>query len=57
MPITQKEDGTYTADGHSWTVKGCYETINGQDCIIDYLFTIKGDRILEKVLKITKNKP
>ena len=52
MPITQKEDGTYTADGHSWTAVD-YELRDNKYWEIKYLYIIDGDTIHEKVLKRT----
>ena len=52
MPITQTEDGTYTADGHTWTVED-YELRDNKYWKVDYLYIIDGDRIIEKALKWT----
>lgn len=57
MPITQKEDGTYTADGHSWICTD-YEVMNDRYYEVHYLVTIDGDSIREKQLRridITKD--
>ena len=52
MPITQKEDGTYTANGTAWTVKD-YQLIDNRYLEIDYLYIIDGDSIREVELKRT----